>query len=205
MRRICLTLLAAAGLAALAGPAIATTGVSIDVTRIEVTEQLAPGGEYRLPTFGARNPGTDPTGYTIVVSYVDEQQAQQPPAAWFTFSPATFTLAGGQSRPVTTSLEVPPDAAAGDYTALIGPRIATAGSGAQVGAGAAARLSFTVAECESLECWLRWIGRWISEHLYWLLIPVALLALVVMRIVRRRYAFSIQRRSIRPAEDLKRG
>lgn len=193
-RRNVLTMLLAGASLLGAVPVAATTGVSIDVSRINVTEQLAPGGEYQLPTFGARNPGTDPTGYTIVVSYVDAQETYQPPASWFTFSPASFTLEGGQSRPVTTSLEVPPDAAPGAYTALIGPQIAAEGSGALVGAGAAARLTFTVGECQGLDCWLRWIGRWIGEHLYVLLIPLALAALIGLRVVRRRFAFTIQRR-----------
>jgi hypothetical protein len=179
----------------LVGPAMATTGVSIDTSRINVTQELAPGAEYQLPTFGVRNPGTDPTSYVIVVSYVDGQEAKQPPTAWFSFSPANLTLEGGQSRPVTTSLEVPPDAAAGEYTALIGPQIATGGTGPQVGAAAAARLFFTVGDCDGLECWLRWLFRWIGEHLYVLLIPLALAALIGLRFVRRRFAFSVQRRS----------
>jgi hypothetical protein len=125
---------------------------------------------------------------------VDGQDAKQPPAAWFSFSPANLTLNGGQSRPVTTSVTVPPDAEAGEYTALIGPQIAAEGSDAQVGAGAAARLFFTVGECDGLECWLRWFFGWIGENLWVLLLPTALLALVALRIVRRRFAFSVQRR-----------
>lgn len=175
-------------------PAAATTGVSIDVSRINVTEELAPGAEYQLPTFGVRNPGTEPTSYAIVVSYVDGQEAHQPPAEWFSFSPASLTLDGGQSRPVTTSLTVPPDAEAGTYAALIGPQIATEGSGAQVGAGAAARLTFTVSPCNGPECWLRWFGGWIGDNLWVLLLPVAILALLAVRVLRRRFAFTIQRR-----------
>lgn len=196
MRVRALLLTALVGMA-LAGvvPAAATTGVSIDVSRINVTQELAPGGEYTLPTFGVRNPGTESTNYAIVVTYVDGQEAHQPPAEWFTFSPGSLTLSAGQSRPVTTSLEVPPDAAAGEYEALIGPQIAAAGSGPQVGAGAAARLFFTVGECNGLDCWLRWLVRWIGEHLYVLLVPLALAALVGLRVLRRRFAFSIQRRA----------
>lgn len=194
MRKLSVVLFLATLLATLVRPALATTGVSIDVSRIDVTEQLAPGGAYDLPKFGVRNPGTDATSYTMVVTYVDGQDAHQPPATWFSFSPPSLTLADGESQPVSTSLEVPPDAAAGEYAALIGPQIAAEGSGAQVGAGAAARLTFTVSECQGLDCWLRWIGRWIGEHLYVLLIPLALAALIGMRVMRRRFAFSIQRR-----------
>ena len=193
MRRFLSFLLIGAAAAPL-GPAAATTGVSIDVSRINVTDELAPGGQYDLPRFGVRNPGTEPTSYTIVVSHVDGQGTHQPPSAWFTFSPASLTLAGGASRPVTTSLEVPPDAEAGTYEALIGPQIATEGIGPQIGAGAAARLRFTVGACEGLDCWLRWLFRWIGEHLYVVLIPLAVVALIGMRVVRRRFAFSIERR-----------
>ena len=194
MRALRYFLLTAVAVAGGALPVMATTGVSIDVSRINVTEELAPGGAYDLPKFGVRNPGTDATSYTMVVTYVDGQDAYQPPATWFSFSPASLTLADGESQPVSTSLEVPPDAPAGEYAALIGPQIAAEGSGAQVGAGAAARLTFTVSECQGLDCWLRWIGRWIGEHLYVLLIPLALAALIGMRVMRRRFAFSIQRR-----------
>jgi len=196
MRRVALipVLLAGASLAGGASVA-ATTGVSIDVGSIAVSERLAPGGEYRLPTFGVRNPGTEDTAYRIVVSYIGDQEAMQPPEEWFTFSPARLALAGGASQPVTTLLELPPDAEPGAYSALIGPQIAAEGEGAQVGAGAAARLTFTVGECEGLDCWLRWLSRWIGEHLYVLLVPLALLALVALRIIRRRFAFSIQRRA----------
>ena len=194
MLKRALLVLPVLGVVAGALPAAASTGVSIDVARIDVSEQLAPGGDYRLPTFGVRNPGTEPTSYTIVVTYVDGQDAHQPPSAWFSFSPARLTLGDGESRAVSTSLDVPPDAEPGRYEALIGPQIAADGSGAQVGAGAAARLTFTVTTCEGLECWLRWIGRWIGEHLYVVLIPVACAALVGIWYVRRRFAFTIQRR-----------
>jgi hypothetical protein len=194
MRRYLAILVLVGASAAGIGSATATTGVSIDVSRINVTEELAPGGQYDLPRLGVRNPGTEPTSYTIVVSYVDGQEDHQPPAAWFSFSPASLTLEGGQSRPVTTSLEVPPHAEAGTYQALVGPQIATEGAGPQIGAGAAARLRFTVGECDGLDCWLRWLFRWIGEHLYVLLVPLAIAALIGLRIVRRRFAFSIERR-----------
>lgn len=175
---------------------VATTGVSIDVSRIDVTAELAPGGQYELPRFGVRNPGTERTNYAMVVTYVDGQGAQQPPAAWFSFRPANVTLSAGESRPVRTSIEVPPDAEPGTYEALIGPQISAEGIGPRVGAGAAARLSFTVGECEGLECWLRWLFRWIGEHLYVLLVPLAIAGLIAVRIVRRRFSFSVQRRPV---------
>ena len=115
MRRVRLAPLALAGVALLgAAPAHASTGVSIDVGKIEISEQLSPGGEYHLPTFGVRNPGTETASYEIVVSYLDEPTLR-PPAGWFRFDPATLTLAAGESRPVSIVLDVPPGAEPGDY------------------------------------------------------------------------------------------
>jgi hypothetical protein len=177
-----------------AGPAGASTGVSIDVGRIAVSEVLAPGGEYRLPAFGVRNPGTEATSYRITVSYLDGQEGTRPPAEWFTFTPAELTLEPGQSRPVQTRLVVPPDADEGPYAALIGPQIVTVGGGAQVGAAAAARLTFTVGPCEGLECWLRWFGRFLEENPWLLVLPAAGVAAGATWLFRQRFSISISRR-----------
>lgn len=175
-------------------PATASTGVSIDVARIAVSEDLQAGNEYRLPTFGVRNPGTEPTAYVLTVSYVDDQQALQPPASWFEFTPGELTLEPEVSRPVQTTLRVPPDAEPGDYAALIGPQIASTGSGAHVGAAAAARLSFTVVPSSWLEGWLRWLWGLIGEHPWLLLIPALIGLAVAWWFLGRRYAFSVSRR-----------
>jgi hypothetical protein len=178
-----------------AAPAGAQTGVSIDVGRIAVSDELAPGGEYRLPTFGVRNPGTDTTSYRITVSYLEGQQEAQPPEAWFSFSPAEMSLAGGQSQPVQTRLTIPPDAVAGEYHALVGPQIVGSGGGAQVGAAAAARLTFTVGPCEGFDCWLRWLWRFIQENPWVLIIPALVLGLLTLLYLRRRFSFSVSRRA----------
>jgi hypothetical protein len=178
-----------------AASAAATTGVSIDVGSIAIREELSPGGEYRLPTFGVRNPGTEETSYVMLVSYLDGQETLQPPKAWFTFSPATLTLAAGNSAPVSTRLEVPPDAEPGDYAALIGPQIASEGDGAQVGAGAVARLTFTVQPSSWFDAWLRWLWRFLSEH-PWVWIAAVLIGLLgASWFLRRRFSFTVARRS----------
>jgi hypothetical protein len=196
MRRRTASLLLVLGAALFmsAAPVDAGKAVSIDVGQIAVREQLVPGGEYRLPTFGVRNPGTESTSYAITVSYVDGQAALRPPAAWFSFEPATLTLAVGESRPVATSLEIPTDAEPGDYEALIGPQIVSDGAGAQVGAGAAARLTFTVQPSSALDAWLRWLFRFLAENpLVWIG-ALVVLALALVWFLRRRFSFSVTRR-----------
>jgi hypothetical protein len=178
-----------------ATPALASKAVSIDVGRIDVTDPLAPGGAYKLPAFGVRNPGTETTTYRVVVSYIDGQASGQPSQAWFTFSPAELTLGPGESRPVTATITLPTDAEPGQYAALIGPEIVAEGTGAQVGAGAAAHLTFTVAESSGLDAFLRWLGRFLGEN-PWVIVVVALgvLALVAW-FLRRRFSFSVSRRA----------
>jgi hypothetical protein len=178
-----------------AGSVGATTGVSIDVGSIAITEVLQSGEEYRLPTFGVRNPGTDSTSYEIAVTYLADQTALRPPADWFTFSPSSMTLEGGQSRPVSARITVAPGADPGEYLALIGPRIDGNGTGAQVGAAAAAKLTFTVEPSSWLEGALRQVWRFIQENPWVVAIVGLVVLLIVMRLLRRRFSFSVARKA----------
>lgn len=183
-----------AALVASAAPVDAGKAVSIDVGSIAIREQLLPGGEYRLPTFGVRNPGTETTSYEISVSYVDGQEALRPAREWFSFDPATFTLGIEESRAVATTLRIPPDAEPGDYAALVGPRIVNERPGPQVGAGAAARLTFTVQPASALDAWLRELFRFLLGNPWvWIAAALALLA-VILWLLKRRYSFAVVRR-----------
>jgi len=194
-RATTISLALGAALFASAAPAAGETAVSIDVGSIAVREQLVPGGEYRLPTFGVRNPGTEPTSYVLAVSYVDGQEGLRPPAEWFSFDPATLTLGAGESRPIATTLDIPTDAEPGEYAALIGPQLVVDGSGPQVGAGAAARLSFTVQPSSALDAWLRWLWRFLLEN-PWVWIAALMLVFVgIAWFIRKRFRFSVQRRT----------
>ena len=199
MRRQLGRLLLPTGLAlaalASAAPVGASMGVSIDVGSINVSEDLAPGGEYRLPAFGVRNPGTEPTTYKLVVSYIDDQAAGRPAEAWFTFEPAELTLQPGESRPVQARLTLPVDSEPGTYAALIGPQIVSQGGGAQVGAAAAARLTFEVAPSSGFDAFLRWLGRLITEQPALIAIPISVLLLAAIWVMRRRFSISIARRA----------
>src|SRR5262245_57483136 len=50
LRRAAGLLAGCALLLSLAAPAVASSGVSVDLGRIEITEQLAPGSAYNLPS-----------------------------------------------------------------------------------------------------------------------------------------------------------
>jgi hypothetical protein len=196
VRRLGAGTLVALGVALLVGaaPVAAGRAVSIDVGSIAVREQLVPGGEYRLPTFGVRNPGTESTSYVLGVSYVDGQEALRPPAEWFSFSPGTLTLGVGESKAIETKLNIPPGAEPGEYAALIGPQIAAEGTGPQVGAGAAARLTFTIQPSSALEAWLRQLWRFLIENPWAWIAALVALAVLVLWFLRKRFSFSVQRR-----------
>jgi hypothetical protein len=187
-------LVVGAALLASAAPVTAGKAVSIDVGTIAVREQLVPGGQYRLPTFGVRNPGTEPTSYEITVSYVDGQEALRPPMGWFTFGPAKLTLEVGESRAISTTLDIPAGAEPGEYAALIGPRIVSDGNGAQVGAGAAARLTFTVEPSSALDAFLRQLWRFLGANPWAWIGALLLVAFVVAWRLRRRFSITVTRR-----------
>jgi hypothetical protein len=195
MTRVLRLALVAVGASLSSGvPAAASSGVSIDVGSIAVSEQLSPGGEYKLPTFGVRNPGTDETSYVLVVSYVDEQAPLRPPQDWFTFNPSTLTLPAGESHKVDTSIDIPAEAEPGEYAALIGPQIVAAGEGAQVGAGAAARLTFTIQPSSAFDAWFRWLWRFLGDNPWLWIAALAVAVLVILWLLRRRFSISISRR-----------
>lgn len=191
------SLIALAGVVLLgtAPAALASTGVSIDVGSIAVSETLVPGEEYKLPSFGVRNPGTEPTAYRLVVTSIDGQTAAAPAESWFTFEPGDMTVGPGESRAVQTRLVVPPDAEPGAYAALIGPQIVSQGSGAQVGAAAAAKLTFTVGESDGLSAWLRAIARFLAENPWILAVAGLLLVYVGVRFLKRRFTLQVARRA----------
>lgn len=175
-------------------PAMASTGASIDVSRIDVTEVLRPGGEYRLPSFDVVNPGSEPSTYRLDVSYLEGRPGLRPDAFWITFNPSELDLAPGARRTVQARLAIPADAEPGAYAALIGPQVVSDGTGARVGAAAAARLTFTVGACDGIGCWLSDVLEVLAGQPVLLLAPAGIVALLGLRFVRRRFRISVSRR-----------
>jgi hypothetical protein len=142
-----------------------------------------------------RNPGDEPATYRMLISTTGGQAGKQPPAEWFRFRPSTFTLRPGATRRVIARIELPTDARPGDYEALVGAQLVTNGSGAQVGAGAAARVSFTVEPSSALSAaWLQ-VTEIVSRTAPWSwLVPLALVTLAALAALRRRFRISITRR-----------
>lgn len=192
VRRLLLAMASMALAGALASPTLASSGVSVDLGRIDITEQLAPGSAYNLPTLGVRNPGTERTRYVMVASPVVADGVAAPASAWFTFDPTSVTLEPGETQRVRVRLVLPADAAAGEYTVLVGAQIAPIGEGASVGAAAAARTTFTILPATGLQGLLTQLGQAFADTMPWsAIVPAGAVLLLVLWLVRRRFTFRI--------------
>lgn len=171
-------------------------GVAIDIGRVDVSEKLSRGGEYHLPSIGVRNPGTQVTTYRMGVTYIQDQAGRKAPASWFSFDPEEFTLAPGEARPVSVTLDIPAGARPDDYEALLKAEIAPEGEGTTIGAAAAARLKFTVKPSNILQAWQLEAETWFKDNQPWtVVLPLAALALGALWWMRRRFTFSVGRRA----------
>lgn len=179
-------------LAVMTGPVLASSGVSVDLGRIQITEELLPGGSYSLPPIGVRNPGTERTSYVMVASAVGDGSAQLAEADWFRYEPPTLTLEPGETRRVNVRLVLPVDSPPGDYTVLVGAQIATADAGASVGAAAAARTTFTIRAAGTAEATLTQLGQWFEDLLPWsVIVPGLVVLTMTVWLLRRRFTFRI--------------
>lgn len=186
------------GAALLAGGEVAAAdrGVALDLGRLDISQTLTPGGGYSLPPLGVRNPGDEVTSYRIVVSQVQGQPGKPTPAEWFRFSPREVTLKAGATRKVQVRLSLPSGADPGDYQGLVAAQIVTKGKGAQIGAAAAAKVTFTVEASTWLGAqWYR-LRTFVAAHQPWTwLIPALLATALLAAQLRSRFAFKVERRA----------
>jgi hypothetical protein len=196
VRRVAVIFVAAGSILGAAGTASADRGVALDLGRLDVAQKLTPGGGYRLPPLGVRNPGDEVTTYRIVVSHVEGQDDKPIPNAWVHVKPSELTLKPGRTKKVQARLDLPSGAAPGDYEGLLAAQIVTKGKGAQVGAAAAAKLTFSVEASTWLGAqWYR-IRTFLSGHEPWTwLIPALLATMLLGWQLRRRFDFQVVRRA----------
>lgn len=168
-------------------------GVAIDVGRIDIRESLLPGGSYRLPLIGVRNPGTALTHYVMTFNSIQGARARAPSVSWFQFEPREFSLAPGHSRAVRARIALPTNAQPADYEGLLEAQITSGGKGATVGAAAAARLTFTVKPSNFLQAaWLSF-RTFLSDTSPWSYAIAAVLLLgLVLAALRRRFSLRIR-------------
>jgi hypothetical protein len=187
---------AAAAMVVLAPTAAANRGVALDLGKVEIEQALTPGGGYRLPPVGVRNPGDEPTTYRMVVSSVAGQSRSPVPASWVRFSPREVTLRPGETTKVEPRLSLPTGANPGGYEGLLAAQIVTGGRGAQVGAAAAAKLAFEVESTTLLGAWWHELTTASAEHSPWTwLVPALLASALAASQLRRRFSFRVEKRT----------
>ena len=176
--------------------AYADRGVALDLGRLEIAQALTPGGGYRLPPIGVRNPGDEKTTYRMTVSSVQGQNGTPVPEDWLDFSPREVTLQPGQTKKVATRLSLPTGADPGEYEGLLAAQIVTAGGGAQVGAAAAAKVMFEVESATLLGAWWHKLSTSFAERGPWTwLVPAVLASALAVSQLRRRFSFRVEKRT----------
>ena len=196
MGRFALILFALGSTLVSPGIAVADRGVALDLGRLDIAQRLTPGGGYRLPPLGVRNPGDEVTSYRIVVSHVQGQEGKPVPEDWVRFEPTELTLKPGKTEKVQARLSLPTGADPGDYEGLLAAQIVTEGEGAQVGAAAAAKLTFSVESATLLGAWWYRAKTFLSGHEPWTwLIPALLATALLGRQLQRRFSFQVVRRA----------
>lgn len=198
MKHLAVLFLSVIMLLAVTPPAAsADQGVSISLGRIDVSQRLAPGGRYHLPTLSVSNIGDQAQQYEVVVNYLQDAGADRPPRGWFDISPPIMDLAPGESRAVTLDIDLPTSADPGSYVALVEAHPATVPGGTTISAAAATRVSFTVKPSSWVEAWRLRISRAIEDYAPWsYLLPAASLAMLLLYGTRRnlRVRFNVERR-----------
>ncbi|HEX6140580.1 MAG TPA: hypothetical protein VF013_08990 [Candidatus Limnocylindria bacterium] len=164
--------------------ATAAQGVALDTGRISVETPLTGGKSYQLARLNVRNPGTFRTKYDLVVTPI-RTTARTPQASWISFSPKQVTLQAGKQQTVTVSIRLPANAAGGRYEVLIGAHVAPSANGMAIAAGAAARLTFTVASPATSDPIVTVISSW------W---PVPTLAILGAGLLLGRHRFRFRLR-----------
>jgi hypothetical protein len=196
MRRFAVILFALGSILVSQGTASADRGVALDLGRLDVAQVLTPGGGYRLPPVGVRNPGDEVTSYRIVVSHVQGQKGRPIPEQWLRFEPSELTVKPGQTEKVQARLSLPTGADPGYYEGLLAAQIVTTGKGAEVGAAAAAKVTFSVESATLLGAWWYRVRTAFSNHQPWAwLIPALLATALLATQVRSRFSFRVERRA----------
>lgn len=196
MHRLAILLVASSSMLLAASAASADRGVALDLGRLEIVQKLIPGGGYTLPPVGVRNPGDEVTTYRMVISSVQGQAGTPVPEGWFEFEPREVTLEPGETEKVQARLSLPTGADPGDYEALLAAQIVTEGEGAQVGAAAAAKVTFEVEASTLIGAYWFKLKTWFSDHAPWTwVVPAALASLLLAWLFRRRFAFRLEKRA----------
>lgn len=192
MSRIIAASLAVVALMALPGVALAAPGAGIDKGTIAAPDPARPGASYELETLTLFNTGDTAATYEMLVVPVNKEDKLSPESEWFTFEPQSFELAPGAHEQVKVTMQLPNDAPAGSYEALLGGRPVLETEGVLVRVGAAARLKMEVAQSNIFASAFYGTLSLVQNNAPWSYVIIAAvliaLALTIFLVIRSRMA-----------------
>ncbi|MCH7541394.1 hypothetical protein IH981_01290 [Patescibacteria group bacterium] len=167
--------------------AIAKLGVGVGLGKINIDEELTPGGIYKLPSLPVLNTGDEAADYEVEVTFLSEQEQRQPEASWFSFQPQSFHLEAGKSQTVEVSLTLPVSTRAGDYFAFLEAHPVKKGEGVTIGIAAATKLNFTVKPAGILGAIIERIRTFLENNSPASYYVLGAVGVVVLTLIGRRY------------------
>jgi hypothetical protein len=176
-------------------PAAAGPGVRLSLGEVRIDQLLFVGTSYDLPSMIVSNPGDVVASYVMSLVEKDSEQLTIP-EQWVALTPSVFELAPGETQTVEADLEIPQDARLGMYEGFLAAQLTSndisgSGTGARLGAGAAATLSFEVGARTLIEAWASSAAAFWQDAGIWAYMATGGLALAVLVVWFRR-RFSIQ-------------
>ena len=168
-------------------PIQAKIGVGVGLGKIQIDEPLKPGGIYKLPNLPVLNTGDEAGDYEVAVTYQHEQPQLRPEEKWFTFTPKTFYLEGGQSQVVEVTLILPTKVAPGDYFAYLEAHPLAKKEGVTIGVAAATKTYFTVKAGTVLGAFTERIKSFLTTYSPTSYIILGILGLIILIILFRKF------------------
>jgi hypothetical protein len=179
----------------LAPPTAAGRGVSVDLRQVQVSEGLARGRSYALPTVTVRNPGDEQGTYRASAGGIENDEFLDPADSWFQMEPREFQLDPTSTKPVHIKLILPSDVPPGEYLGIFRFELVAEGAGALVGAAAGVEVRFIVTEADGIDGFLRSMGDLIELNRPWsYLLPIGVLVVLVALWASRHIRIRIETR-----------
>jgi hypothetical protein len=182
----------AASLISLPLSALASVGVGVNLGKINIEEDLKPGGIYKFPVIGVINTGDEAGNYELAVTYHQDQPELMPPAEWFDFSPSSFPLRAGEARNVEVQLSLPVKAKPGNYFAYLEAHpVIVSGPGTTIGVAAATKTYFTVVPTNLRQAVAHRVSSFFALYAPWTYVALSIIAGAALIVIFRKY-FSLR-------------
>ena len=178
-------------------PAIAKIGVGVGLGKIEIDEPLKSGGIYSFPNLPVLNTGDELTEYAMEVTFFEDQPELKPEADWFSFSPNTFTLEGGESQIVEVKITIPANIISGDYFAFLEAHPIQSAEGVTIGIAAATKTYFTIQAGTILGAFTERVKTFFTTYTPASIVVLSVIVLAIIVITFRRnfsFKFKLERK-----------